>query len=80
MKLELSIEEFYVGTGAMPISPLQISDVLIYPNKITNIVLELNDVGKLIYINDDNVLNGIKAEWEKQTNTPFDYLEYNEPK
>lgn len=80
VKLELSIEEFYVGTGAMPISPLQISDVLIYPNKITNIVLELNDVGKLIYINDDNVLNGIKAEWEKQTNTPFDYLEYNEPK
>ena len=79
VKLELSIEEFYVGTGAMPISPLQIPDILIYPNKITNIVLK-KEVGKLIYINDDNVLNNIKAEWEKQTGTPFDYLEYNEPK
>lgn len=79
VKLELSIEEFYVGTGAMPISPLQISDVLIYPNKITNIVLKKED-GKLIYINEDKVLNDIKTEWEKQTGTSFDYLEYNEPK
>lgn len=80
VNLELTIKEFYVGGGAVPISPLQIPDILIYPNKITNIVLK-KEVGKLIYINnDDNVLNDIKTEWVKQTGTSFDYLEYNEPK
>lgn len=81
VKLVLSIERFNVsvGEGSIEIPTLQISDVLIYPNKITNIVLELKEDKKLIYINDNDVLNSIKAEWEK-TGIPFDYLEYNEPK
>lgn len=81
VKLVLSIERFNVsvGEGSIEIPTLQISDVLIYPNKITNIVLELKEDKKLIYINDNDVLNSIKAEWQK-TGIPFDYLEYNEPK
>lgn len=83
VKLVLSIERFNVsvGEGSIEIPTLQISDVLIYPNKITNIVLELElEDKKLIYINEDKVLNDIKTEWVKQTGTPFDYLEDNEPK
>lgn len=69
------------GSAGVLREKLTISNVEVKPDKITNIILKLNDSdGLLTYIEDPNVLNKIKVEWEKQTNTPFDYLEYNEPK
>lgn len=69
------------GSAGVLKNNLTISNVGVRPDKITNIILKLSDSdGRLTYIEDSGVLNKIKAEWEEQTNTPFDYLEYNEPK
>lgn len=69
------------GSSTTWTDKLTISNVRVKPNKITNIILKLSDSdNRLTYIEDSDVLNKIKTEWEKQTGTPFDYLEYNEPK
>lgn len=69
------------GSSTTWTDKLTISNVRVKPNKITNIILKLSDSdNRLTYIEDSDVLNKIKTEWEKQTSTPFDYLEYNEPK
>lgn len=69
------------GSSTTWTDKLTISNVRVKPNKITNIILKLSDSdNRLTYIEDSDVLNKIKTEWEKRTGTPFDYLEYNEPK